>query len=71
MPYKTAFAPIMVIVAALLACAPDATAQSRVWRIGWLDLSDPPTNEKPSRNLEAFHQSLTGLGYVERTKLHH
>jgi len=30
MMYKTTFAPIIVIVAALLACAPDAMAQSRV-----------------------------------------
>ena len=65
MMYKTTFAPIIVIVAALLACAPDAMAQSRVWRIGWLDPSALPTTEKPSRGLEVFHQRLQGLGYVE------
>lgn len=65
MLYRTAFAPILVIVAALLASVPDATAQSRVWRIGWLDLSQLPTAEKPSGNLNAFHQAMQGLGYVE------
>ena len=34
MMYKTTFAPIIVIVAALLVGVPDAMAQSRVWRIG-------------------------------------
>ena len=65
MLYKTAFAPIIVIFAALLACASDATAQSRVWRIGWLDFSIPPTAERPSKNLNAFHQGMQGLGYAE------
>ena len=65
MPYRTVLAAIFVVIIALLACVPDATAQNRVWRIGWLDPSALPTPEKPSRGLEVFHQRLQGLGYVD------
>src|SRR4051794_20045279 len=65
MLYKTVFAAIIVVSTAFLACVPDAMAQSRVWHIGWLDPSAPPTTKNPSRNLEVFHERLQGLGYVD------
>ena len=65
MLYKTAFVAVIIVIAALLTRAPDAVAQNRVWRIGWLDLNAPSTTEKPSRNLDAFNHAFNGLGYIE------
>jgi ABC-type uncharacterized transport system substrate-binding protein len=59
------FALILVVISALTLCAPGAVAQGKVWRIGFLDLSVPPTAAAPSANLEAFRQGLDGLGYLE------
>src|SRR5215472_13884865 len=56
---------IIVIAGALLSFAPRAVAQDKVWHIGWLDPSVPPTVATPSANLEAFRQALSSLGYVE------
>jgi len=56
---------IIVIAGALLSFAPHAVAQDKVWHIGWLDSSVPPTATTPSRNLEAFQQALSRLGYAE------
>src|SRR4051812_12471804 len=65
MPYRTVLTVFIVIITALLACVPDATAQNRVWRIGWLTPNASPTAEKPSRDLKSFHQGMQELGYVE------
>jgi putative ABC transport system substrate-binding protein len=62
---SVSFALILVVISALPLCAPGAVAQDKLWRIGFLDLSVPPTAARPSRNLEAFQQGLDGLGYSE------
>jgi putative tryptophan/tyrosine transport system substrate-binding protein len=59
------FALILVVISALPLCAPGAVAQDKMWRIGFLDPSVPPTAAAPSTNLEAFQQGLDGLGYSE------
>ncbi len=59
------FALILVVISALPLCAPCAVAQDKMWRIGFLDLSVPPTAAAPSRQLAAFQQGLAGLGYLE------
>jgi putative tryptophan/tyrosine transport system substrate-binding protein len=59
------FALIPVVISALPLCTPRAVAQDKVWRIGFLDPSMPPTAAVPSANLEAFRQGLDGLGYLE------
>ena len=56
---------ISVIVGILVSFVPRAVAQDKVWHIGWLDPSVPPTATTPSRNLEAFKQALNRLGYAE------
>ena len=56
---------IIVIVGGMLSFAPHAVAQDKVWRIGFLDPSVPPTVAAPSANLKAFRQGLDGLGYSE------
>ena len=60
------FALILVGISALPLCASCAVAQDKVWRIGFLDHSVPPTAAAPSRNLEAFRQGLAGLGYLDQ-----
>ena len=57
------FALIMIAVSAPPALR--ALAQDKIWRIGWLDLSVPPTADRPSRNLEAFQRGLGELSYKE------
>ena len=57
------FALIMTAVLAPPTLHP--LAQDKIWRIGWLDLSSPPTTDRPSRNLEAFQRGLGELGYKE------
>jgi hypothetical protein len=59
------FALITVVISALPLCTPCAVAQDKMWRIGFLDLSEPPTAAAPSRPLAAFQQGLDGLGYSE------
>jgi putative tryptophan/tyrosine transport system substrate-binding protein len=59
------FALITVVISALPLCTPCAVAQDKLWRIGFLDLSVPPTAAAPSRALAAFQQGLDGLGYLE------
>jgi putative ABC transport system substrate-binding protein len=59
------FALIILVISALPLCTPCAVAQDKMWRIGFLDPSVPPTAARPSRNLEAFQQGLDGLGYSE------
>ena len=59
------FALIIVVISALPLCAPGAVAQDKMWRIGFLAPSAPPTAAAPSANLEAFRQGLDGLGYSE------
>ena len=56
---------ISVIVGILVSFVPHAVAQDKVWHIGWLDPSVPPTATTPSQNLEAFKQALNRLGYAE------
>src|SRR5262245_60538106 len=56
---------ISVIVGTLMSFAPSAVAQDKVWHIGWLDPSVPPTATRPSQSLEAFRQALNRLGYAE------
>jgi putative tryptophan/tyrosine transport system substrate-binding protein len=56
---------IIVIAGTLLSFAPCAVAQDKVWHIGWLDQSFPPTTARPSGNLKAFRQGLAELGYAE------
>jgi hypothetical protein len=65
MLYKTAFAPNHSYRCRVAGVCSRAIAQNKVWRIGWLDLNVLPTPEKPSRNLNAFHQGLKGLDYLE------
>ena len=57
------FALIMTAVLAPPTLHP--LAQDKIWRIGWLDLSSPPTTDRPSRSLEAFQRGLGELGYKE------
>jgi putative ABC transport system substrate-binding protein len=59
------FALIIVVISALPLCTPCAIAQDKMWRIGFLAPSAPPTAAAPSANLEAFRQGLNGLGYSE------
>ena len=67
MLHRSAFRSISIIlvVGTLLSFAPRAVAQGKVWRIGWLDPSVPPTEATPSPSLRAFQQALSRLGYAE------
>jgi putative ABC transport system substrate-binding protein len=66
MLHKSALSVALILgVSTLPLCTPCAVAQDKLWRIGFLDLSVPPTAARPSRNLEAFQQGLDGLGYSE------
>jgi ABC-type uncharacterized transport system substrate-binding protein len=67
MPHRSAlgFASIIVIIGAVLFCAPRTLAQGKAWRIAWLDPSVSPTAAAPSRNLAAFQDALGKLGYTE------
>jgi putative ABC transport system substrate-binding protein len=56
---------LIIVISALPLCAPGAVAQDKMWRIGFLDPSVPPTAAAPSRQLAAFQQGLDGLGYLE------
>jgi putative ABC transport system substrate-binding protein len=42
-----------------------ASAQIKLWRIGWLTPSAPPEPGQPSENLDAFREAFSDLGYVE------
>ena len=55
----------LTIIALSSSFAPGALAQSKVWRIGWLDPNPPPVAGKPSWSLEIFRKALGELGYVE------
>jgi len=67
MLHRSAFRSISIIlvVGTLLSFEPRAVAQGKVWRIGWLDPSVPPTETTPSPSLRAFQQALSRLGYAE------
>ena len=66
MPHKSAlgFALIIVVISALQLCTPGAVAQDKVWHIGWLSLSAPPTTAA-SGTLRPFREALGKLGYTE------
>ena len=55
----------ILLLAGGAALAPGVLAADKVWRIGWLDPSPPPTPGKPYEDLDAFRQALGQLGYVE------
>jgi putative tryptophan/tyrosine transport system substrate-binding protein len=42
-----------------------ASAQIKLWRIGWLDPSSPPEPGRPYADLDTFRKTLGELGYVE------
>ena len=42
-----------------------ASAQIKLWRIGWLDPGPPPEPGRPDDDLETFRKALSELGYVE------
>jgi putative ABC transport system substrate-binding protein len=42
-----------------------ASAQIKLWRIGWLDPNPPPETGRPYANLDTFRNALSELGYVE------
>jgi putative ABC transport system substrate-binding protein len=42
-----------------------ASAQIKLWRIGWLDPNPPPEPGRPYANLDTFRNALSELGYVE------
>jgi putative ABC transport system substrate-binding protein len=42
-----------------------ASAQIKLWRIGWLTPSPPPEPGRPYEGLEVFRNALSELGYVE------
>ena len=42
-----------------------ASAQIKLWRIGWLDPGPPPEPGRPDDDLESFRKALSELGYVE------
>jgi putative tryptophan/tyrosine transport system substrate-binding protein len=45
--------------------AASATAQDKLWHIGWLSPSVPPTAAAPSEDLRVFREALDKLGYIE------
>ena len=42
-----------------------ASAQLKLWRIGWLTPSSPPEPGRPYEGLEVFRKALSELGYIE------
>ena len=55
----------LIIIAVSAPPTTHALAQSKIWRIGFLDLGTPPTTDRPSGNLEPFQRGLDELGYKE------
>ena len=54
-----------IIIAVSAPPTTHALAQSKIWRIGFLDLGTPPTTDRPFGNLEPFQRGLDELGYKE------
>jgi putative tryptophan/tyrosine transport system substrate-binding protein len=65
MTLRIALRFVLIMIAASVSPASHAPAQDKIWRIGFLDLSRPPTTDRPSGNLEAFKRGLGELGYKE------
>jgi putative ABC transport system substrate-binding protein len=53
------------LIGAAVAWPLAVSAQIKLWRIGWLDLSSPPEPGRPYANLDSFREALSKLGYVE------
>ncbi len=50
---------------AVLAAPLAASAQARVWRLGYLAFDPPPTAEAPAVGIDALRAGLRDLGYIE------
>jgi putative tryptophan/tyrosine transport system substrate-binding protein len=55
----------LLIIAVLSSLGIVASAQIKLWRIGWLDPGPPPEPGRPDDDLETFRKALSELGYVE------
>jgi hypothetical protein len=60
---------LSVVLSAILllgsASLDDVNCAERIWHLGWLDLSQPPSTPDGSVNLQAFREGMHDLGYVE------
>ncbi len=65
MTLRIAFYFALIIIAVSAPPTTHALGQDKIWRIGFLDQSTPPTTDRPSRTLEPFQRALDELGYKE------
>src|SRR5207249_2306581 len=65
MTLRIAFYFAFIIISVSAPPTTHALGQDKIWRIGFLDLSTPPTTDRPSRTLEPFQRALDELGYKE------
>src|SRR5215469_3360183 len=55
---------ILVLLGSAVLAYPASAAERRVWHLGWLDMSAPPSIDG-SPDLQAFREGMKSLGYVE------